>query len=204
MTPFELMPFTRTPERAEIISEILRNIAKHETIFTGLQAPCEASCVSLKTLVEMCETCRARMATVAFVLGAPNTRTWEVWNTRTSEVSGIIYFSDIIPTQDAKGHYVFFDGRLTGKTEVIEEAVGMMFEDFRLARMTVEIPAPFVALARHAQRKLSFGGPFRYKGGLSVEGVKRGGCRWRGQQEDLLILGRLRTSPRDGGDRPQA
>ena len=190
---YELLPFVRAPERADIISRILRGISQHETLFSGFTPMCEDACVKTRGLPEMCETCKTRMATVATVLSASNTATWEVWD-ETPEVVGIIYFSDVVPGLDAKGHYVFFDGKLNSKTEIIEEAIGLMFDTFGLERITVEIPAPFAALARHAQKRLGFSGPYRYKGGLNVEGVKRGGMKWRGRIEDVLILGRLRSA----------
>lgn len=190
---YEILPFVRTPERADIISGILRNIAAHETLFTGFEAACAEGCVKSKTLVEMCATCKTRMATVAHVLAASNARAYEVWN-EAPEVVGLIYFSDIVPGLDAKGHYVFFDGRLNDKTSVIEEAVADMFDVLGLARLTIEIPAPFAALARHAQKRLGFGGPFRYKGGMSVEGVKKRAMKWRGELVDVLLLGRVRPS----------
>ena len=194
---FELMPFVQTPERAEIISYILRNVARHETLFSGFASPCEASCVTARTLPEMCHLCKLRMATVATVLSAPSTRTFEVWD-ETPAVVGIIYFSDIAPSLDAKGHYVFFDGKLNSKTAIVQEAIDAMMEEFALSRLTIEIPVPFVALAKHAARKLGFGGRFRYKGGLMVEGVKRDAARWRGELVDLLILGRARSASTKG------
>ena len=194
---YELIPFTRTPERSEIISRILRAIAAHETLFTDYGEPCAEACVKSKDLVEMCATCKTRMQTVAAVLGAPNSRTWEVWN-ETPEVVGVIYFSDIVPSLDAKGHYVFWDShKLNHKTEVIQEAVDLITDEMSLSRITIEIPAPFAVLARHASRHLGFGGPFQVKGGLHVEGVKKGAVRWRGELVDLLILGRLHTTPKD-------
>ena len=190
---YELIPFTRVPERSEIISKIIRSIASHETLFSDYGAPCGEECVKTLSWPEMCETCKARMSTISLALTAPNTRAWEVWNEE-SEVVGIIYFSDILPGLDAKGHYVFWDeAHLRKKTPVIQEAISLMFED--VGRLTIEIPASFAVLARHAQKKLGFGGPFRAKGGLQVEGVKRSAVRWRGEDVDLLILGRLRTTP---------
>ena len=189
---YELLPFVHTPERAEIISHMLRKIATHETLFSNFQEICPKACVKTLTLPEMCPACQHRMQTVASALAAPNSVTWEVWSPE-ADLVGIIYFTDIIPGQDAKGHYVFFDGRLNSKTDVILQAMGAMWT--LVPRLTVEIPAPFAALARHASRRLGFGGGFRYKGGLSVEGVKKRAVRWRGGSHDLLILGRF--APQD-------
>lgn len=190
---YELLPLVLTPARAEIISEIMRRTAAVETAFTGYGAPCEEDCISsAKTLPEMCETCKVRMQMVAETLGKRDSRAYEVWNE--AEVVGIIYFTNVT-TRDATGHYVFFDGRLRDKTGVISEAMEEMYAR-GLARLTIEIPATFSALARHAQKKLGFGGAFAFEtpGGDSfkVEGVKRGAIEWRGEAVDLMVMGRLR------------
>jgi len=189
---YELLPFDPIPARHEIVSKILREVSAKETLFSDFGAPCAEACVVSKDVAEMCDTCRMRMTTVAAALSAPNTRAYEVWD-ETPEVVGVIYFSDILPGIDAKGHYVFFDGGLSSKTEVIEEAIQDVAAEMALERITIEIPAPFVVLARHASRKLGFGGPFKAALGrksIRVEGVKTGAVRWRGVLVDLLILGR--------------
>lgn len=63
-----------------------------------------------------------------------------------------------------------------------------------LQRITIEVPDFAFALARHASRKLGFGGPFEWKlpkGGpvMQVEGVKPKSVLWRGERRDLLLLG---------------
>lgn len=190
---YELLPFVQRPERAEIISEALRKVATTPTLFTS--APCEEGCIDSRTLVEMCARCKARMVQVATVLGASDTAAFEVWSADT--LVGLIFFTDVTAL-DATGHYVFFDRRLADKTAVIEEAIEEMFAS-GLARLTVEIPAPFASLVRHASRKLGFGGPYRYEihrgahqrpSVVRVEGVKAGAAFYDGRRVDLLILGR--------------
>jgi hypothetical protein len=69
-------------------------------------------------------------------------------------------------------------------------------EDWRaLSRLTITIPDYAVALAKHATKKLGFGGPYEYKGlkgwTIPVEGVRQKAVRWRGRDCDLLCLGRI-------------
>ncbi len=196
---YEVLPLILTPERAEIVSTLLRRVASHDTIFA--RADCDARCLPNDlTLPELCEACRARMRTIAAILGDARTRAWEVWDAEANLV-GVVYISEILPGIDAKGHYVFWDSaNLKSKTPALREIIRWIFEDHEevgwraLARLTIEIPAPFVFLARHASKALGFGGAYRYtipgKSEFSrVEGVKRRAVEWRGELVDLLILG---------------
>jgi hypothetical protein len=136
------------------------------------------------------------MALVAKTLTAPDSIAWEVWDTsgEVPEVVGIIYVTDVVLGEDATGHYVFFDRDLRGKTGVLREVIEWLFSDHEesgwvaLRRLTIEVPEFAHALARHAQRKLGFGGPFNADG-IHVEGVKRKRIPWRGARKDLYILG---------------
>ena len=190
---YELLPLIQKPERAEIISDALRQVAQTPTIFAT--PACEEGCIdAAKRLTEMCPRCVSRMRQVASVLGASDTAAFEVWNE--DEVVGLIFFTSVTAL-DAVGHYVFFDRNLSDKTDVIEEAIAEMF-DAGIGRLTVEIPSPFASLIRHASRKLGFGGPFTHEilksGGrgtkVRVEGVKKDAAFYDGRRVDLLILGR--------------
>lgn len=195
---YELLPLIQRPERAEIISHALRRMAETPTLFAT--PVCEAGCIERDLrLTEMCPRCVSRMRQIALVLGAADTVAFEVW--AEDEVVGLIFFTSVT-SLDATGHYVFFDRNLSDKTAVIEEAVEEMF-DAGLARLTVEIPAPFASLIRHASRRLGFGGPFTHEilksGGrgtkVRVEGVKRNAAFYDGRRVDLLILGREAPRP---------
>lgn len=188
--------------RAAIVSEIMRRVCAVETVFGEGQEACEARCFVDKDVREMCEACRARMALVANALLRPDTLVWEVWRHEGAlpDLVGIIRFSSVRRGEDAVAHYVFFDGDLRGKTGVMRSVIEWAFTDHEeqgwaaLRRLTVEIPDFAFALARHASRKLGFGGPFRFKlpeGGpaLQVEGVRPKGVRWRGERRDVLVLG---------------
>lgn len=201
---YEVLPLRLTPERAPIISSILRNIFTHETVFSDYQRGC-GECDE-KLLEEMCERCQRQMRVISKTLGSPDSRVWEVWKVG-GEVVGVIFFSDIVPGNDAKGHYIFFDQKLSNKTGVLNEIMSWAFEDHTtegwraLRRITIEIPDHASALIRHAHKRLGFGGRFRhvlssriFKGKLQetsvkVEGVKEKAVMWRGELRDLLILG---------------
>ncbi len=205
---YDLLPLDTSPERAEILSTLMRKVAAHETFFSDYEGTCEEGCIEADaTLVEMCEHCKRKMQTIAMAIMEPTSRSWEVWRTNgtaTPENVGLVLFSDINPGIDATGHYIFFDGRLSDKTEVLQSLIDWLFEDHpeegwkALQRLTVEIPLPFAALARHASRKLGFGGPFRYNISdntqIRIEGIKKHAVMWRGSPKDLLILGLQRHS----------
>jgi len=209
---YDVFPLDASPARAEIISVLMRKIAATDNVFADYTGTCTHACVAHELpLEEMCPTCRARMGIIATTLTAATSRVWEVWRTDAGdpEPVGVISFTDIQAGVDAKAHYIFFDQRLKDKTPIMEEIITWAFEPHEdwhpLERLTIEIPKPFGALARHASRKLGFGGDFYYKLRdvthegkrtpelLRVEGVKRGAVRWRGAACDLMVLGLLRA-----------
>lgn len=208
MLTYDVFPLDASPERAEILSTLMRRIAATENVFADYTGTCATNCaLGGAPLEAMCPSCRHRMGIIASTITAAGTRVWEVWcsSGAAPEAVGVISFTDIQAGVDAKAHYIFFDERLADKTEILKEIIRWAFtdhEDWRaLQRLTIEIPRPFAALARHAARKLGFGGDFRYtlkesvyegkprKTQISVEGVKRGAVRWKGSAHDLLILG---------------
>ena len=201
---YEVLPLKLTPERAEIVSGILRNIFTHETVFSDYQKGC-GECEE-KLLEEMCAKCQAQMAIIARTLGDSSSRVWEVWKVGGSVV-GVIFFTNIVPGNDATGHYIFFDEKLSNKTEILKEIMAWAFENhtssgwIALRRLTIEIPDHASALVRHAHKRLGFGGRFRHvlssrmrngkrqETSVRVEGVKEKAVLWRGELRDLLILG---------------
>ena len=116
------------------------------------------------------------------------------------DLVGMLTLQDIVPEDDATAHYIFFDRDLSGKTTLLNNMIDWVFSDHddvgwkALRRLTVEVPAHAHALATHAQKKLRFGGSFEYRIGgrtLNLEGVKRNARMWKGQPQDLLLMGRL-------------
>ena len=207
---YDVFPLDFSPERAEIISDLMRKIAATDNVFADYTGTCEVECVALALPLEhMCAACRRRMGIIAQTLTAPTSRTWEIWRSdaEAPTLVGVVSLTDIEAAIDAKAHYIFFDGRLADKTPIIQDLIAWTFEDHEgwlgLARLTIEIPKPFCSLARHASRKLGFGGDFRYKvlegrakrepEFIRVEGVKRAAVKWKGAQHDLLVLGLTRA-----------
>lgn len=195
---FEAFPFTPTPQRADVLSAVVRGVSQFETLFTDFERACVPLCANPHT----CFKCRNRLGLVSARLCDPRARVWEVWKKGPEpDVVGILYLTDVIPGGDAKAHYVFWDTGLRDKTELIEQMIDWCFADhdgwLALKRLTVEVPDYAFALARHAANKLGFGGQFKYfipnrgKQFIPVEGIKRNVLPWRGEMHDMLILGRL-------------
>lgn len=182
---YEALPFRPTPERASITNDILRKLAAHETLFTDYERACPDLCMT-------CALCKERIQIILRGLFDPYSRVWEVWRSD-GELAGVLSLSRIVPGGDALAHYVFFDGRLRDKTEVLESAIQWAFTDHpgwtALRRISVEVPDFAFALARHASRYLGFGGSFQHSG-LHVEGVRPRSILWRGRERDILLLGR--------------
>jgi RimJ/RimL family protein N-acetyltransferase len=193
---FEIFPLQAVPYRYEILSYIMRSLALHETIFSEYRRGCEDEC-GQRLLEDMCPECQQQMTTISKAMTAVDTRLWEVWRVteETSEVVGVIYLTKVVPGQDATGHYIFFDHDLTTKTGAIKTVIDWAFEDHEdwkaLKRITVEVPAYAKILARHANKKLGFGGPFTYKK-LKIEGVKQQAVEWRGGLYDVYIMGLIK------------
>lgn len=198
---YEVMPLKDTPERAHIMEELLRKTLQFDTAFSDYKEPCEEECFREKPLTEFCEKCATRMKVAG--IGLVSGLVWEVWKTGEdpSELVGFIRISDLKLGQDGKAHYIFFDHDLRGKTSVIEEIIEWAFSEREnwkpLQRLSVEVPSFAFALARHATKKLGFGGPFQYTlhgKKIPVEGVKRNAIEWKGKQCDMLHLGLLNPS----------
>jgi hypothetical protein len=191
------IPLNPQPHRAQVISTIMRELVKLETVFTDYEKGCEQVCFA-------CEKCTNAMLNVIAMLTHPQARAWEVWaheNADDPRIVGLLYLTGVVPGENAFAHYAFFDRKLVDKTELIEGMIQWAFEDHPeqgwrgLPRLSVEIPEHAFALATHANRKLQFGGDFTVKCGrakIRVEGVRRRSVRWRGRDENVLLMGRLR------------
>jgi hypothetical protein len=196
---FEAMPYNPWGEgRQGVVSRIVREIAKFETLFTDYERACDPICADVMS----CERCRKRLELVSARLADPRAIVWEVWRvTPDPDIVGIAYLTDVIPGGDAKAHYVFWDRDLIGKTQLLERMIQWCFTEhpnwIPLRRITVEAPTFGFAFIRHAVRKLGFGGEFKYKLPgrkvtiIPVEGIKKSAIRWNGNDVDLVQLGRL-------------
>ena len=116
--------------RADIISYIMRSMLKFETMFSDYQKEEET-----------------KLAAIASAITKPDSLTWEVWRTeggKIVDVVGIFHLSSIRNGHDGVAHYVFFDGDLRSKTELINKMLDWAFTDHEdwdaLQRLTIEIP----------------------------------------------------------------
>ena len=182
------------PSRLDVVEWVIKNIAEHETLFTDYERMCEDRCFR-------CDQCIARLRDITSMLTHPAAMVWEVWPESGSEFPvGLMYLTRIHVGCDATCHYIFFDGKLKDKTGILKQTVEWCFRDhpdlgwLGLRRLTVELPDYAFALARHANKHLGFGGPFEYKKNgtaLHVEGVREHALRWRGEDRDLIIMGKM-------------
>lgn len=175
----------------------------HENFFTDYRKGCEEKCGS-------CDRCLSVKKFVAETLLDRKSICWEVWEEDPEgnlvDIVGILRLSRVDPGCDAVAHYFFFDHRLQNKTELLEWWRDWVFEDREnwvgLNRVTVEIPSHSFALARHAVKRLGFGGPFEYESGdvtIPVEGVKTSAKKKDGRWFDMLILGLKKEDLSDEG-----
>ena len=184
-----VVPFTPVPERAHVVSHVLRSLLSFDMVFTDFAKGCASRCGE-------CDACVLRMRIASNILADPASWVWEVWREGDELPVGIMYLTYVIPGTSAVAHYAFFDGHLADKTEILESVIRWCFSDHpeigwsALMRLTIEIPSFAHALARHAVRRLGFGGAFKYRA-LPVEGVRRSAIRWRGEPHDILVLGRV-------------
>jgi len=188
------------PNQAAIIQKwhrLLSTIIRHESFFTDYTKACDEGCGE-------CSRCLTAKQAVTANLIDPKSLHWEVWSkdVNTQELLdfvGILRLSNVSPGCDATAHYFFFDGKLGDKTTLLRSWARWAFRDhdnwLALQRVTIEVPSHAFALARHANRKLKFGGPFEYRSKgtrLPVEGVRRKAVLKDGIWQDSLIMGRLR------------
>ena len=178
---------------------LLSTIIRHESFFTDYTKACDEGCGE-------CSRCLQTKAIVNSNLIDSRSMHWEVWSKDPDsgdllDFVGILRLSNISPGCDATAHYFFFDGKLRDKTPLLRAWAQWAFNDHTnwsgLKRVTIEVPSHAFALARHANKKLKFGGPFeyRFKGSkIPVEGVRQKSVLKDGVWQDSLIMGRLKSN----------
>ena len=196
---FQKAAFGQTPVQTAIEKwhRLLSTVIRHESFFTDYTKACAERCGA-------CSRCQSAKQAVTANLIDSKSMHWEVWSKDPEtedllDFVGILRLSNISPGCDATAHYFFFDGKLHDKTPLLKAWARWTFDDHEgwlgLERVTVEVPAHAFALARHANKKLLFGGPFKYtfKGSkISVEGIRRKAVLKDGVWQDSLIMGRLK------------
>jgi hypothetical protein len=190
---FVAIPFKPAPERAAIVSHMMRSLCGFETIFSDYNRACEKRCFE-------CDECLRALVAASAVLADPRALIFEVWDTSDEEQAlpaGMVLFIETVPGIELEGHYAFFDGQLKNKTAFLNELVEHVIEQTGVRRLVVHVPDYAFALARHAHKHLGFGGDFVYRDtrgrAVDVEGVRKGVIRWRGQWRSILQLARVRA-----------
>lgn len=195
--PYEAMPLISSNFNEATVMKVhklINTIIKHESFFTDFMKACDDDC-------GICPQCQAAKQIVTANLHDRKSLSWEVWrqDEETGELLdfvGILRLSNVLAGCDATAHYFFFDGKLHDKTRLLMSWAEWLFENHDswpgLHRLTVEIPTHAFALARHAAKRLNFGGPYEYRldsTRIPVEGVKKAAVLWKGGWHDLLIMG---------------
>lgn len=187
---YEAFPLRAGPERADVVSKLMRGIFNSDNVF--LPTPgCEEKCGESD-----CEACQLRLVNIARVLGRDDAIAFEVWNTDEMDLRGTIYFTDVRHS-DATGHFIFFDRSLgSDKVKLMQNVIDWAFSDHdgwsAKQRLTVEIPEYAFTLARFVYKKLGFGGPFKHELGgkeIEIEGLKRYATKYQDEPSDVMILG---------------
>ena len=93
-----------------------------------------------------------------------------------AELVGVVYVDRAVVGTEARAHYVFFDGKLSDKTEFLRGMIEQQLTRFH--RLTVEVPEYMHALIRHAKRL-----------GFAEEGRKREGWKHDGRWADVVVMG---------------
>jgi RimJ/RimL family protein N-acetyltransferase len=99
---------------------------------------------------------------------------------------GVFFLTEIMEN-DALVHYSFFDGRFKGRTELVKEMLRYVFNKYGFVRLTGIVPVRAVPVWA-----------FGKKVGFSEEGRKRKAVMYKGEWNDVLILGILREEVFDG------
>jgi len=105
----------------------------------------------------------------------PNTHVLEMDN-------GILIIDNIYPNIRGQVHAIFWDGRLSNKTDKLKKCIVWAFHHFRLERMEAIIPEFSRALRRFITEKLHF----------TFEGRLRKRMLYKGEYTDSLIFSLIR------------
>ena len=99
-----------------------------------------------------------RRTAMAAALVSPRNLVCEVW--RGGEIVGILLVHNILPRVEAQVHFVFFDGNLVGRRQVLKQWCRDVLIGLDLQRLILLIPEHVETLIRFARVKLGF----RYEG----------------------------------------
>jgi hypothetical protein len=127
-----------------------------------------------------------------------NGKIWEVW--RGSALVGILLVNELVPFQDGRCHFLFFDNTLSDKFQLCFNLMGWCFDHIPVDVLRVEIPTYARALLKFV-RKLGFryeaeDRPFSWPQNgrrLSADEAKLGSRKhhaitYKGESCDVLLL----------------
>lgn len=107
-----------------------------------------------------------RRVSVAAHLVNPANHIWEVW--RGGTFCGILSLTRVRPRVDALFHFVFLDGNLLGKRDLLIAWLGRVYREGGFQRLSFEVPETVPQLVKFARQKLGF----RYEGETVTRGHK--------------------------------
>ena len=79
-----------------------------------------------------------------------NGKLWEVW--RGSDLVGILLVNELVPFQDGRCHFLFFDNSLADKFQLCFNLMGWCFDHVPVEVLRVEIPTYARALLKFVRR----------------------------------------------------
>jgi len=95
-----------------------------------------------------------RRSLVLARLSNPASRSWEVY--RGDQLVGLLHADEIVPKQDAKCHFVFFDHVLVDKRQLCLNTMNWLFEHYELKVLRVDIPTYAAKLLGFLRKALGF------------------------------------------------
>jgi len=116
------------------------------------------------------------------VLTDPRSIWFELEDVESGMTLGVMSVSRIIPGFDAWGHFAIWNGKARGKEKIILGLMSLIFEKYRIHRMSCEIPAHQKGVSRFIKRL-----------GFKEEGVRREGVLKKGSWVDMLMFGMVES-----------
>lgn len=84
----------------------------------------------------------------------PDTRAWEVWEETT--MVGLLVLTKLLPGLDATVHFTFWRTNLFAARRLIHAWLGVVFQDYDLQRVTVEVPEHTKGILAFVRQRLGF------------------------------------------------
>lgn len=112
------------------------------------------------------------------ILTDPRSIWFELEDEESGMTVGVMSVSKIIPGYDAYGHFAIWNGRARGKEKIIHQLMKLIFDKYKIHRMSCEIPAYMKGVSR-----------FIHRLGFKEEGTRREGVMKNGSWVDMLMFG---------------